>query len=209
MTQNPDHHRSRLYLAVLMLALWSFQAHADDEASNVAHVAAGTYGRCYAKSIPTHIYDPDDQARQQGVTRVYRVGNEKDVLVEEYQWFSQRIYLDCMGGALPTVIRLGPWHRGHNPKDDHLALAFYRGGQLIKKYSTLEISGGEINSDPSFSKYKNVSASVSHYTVFKEFPKMATITHQEGSIFREERVIKALTIDNRELIFDLSTGLIR
>jgi hypothetical protein len=88
-------------------------------------------------------------------------------------------------------------------------LAFYRDGQLIKKYSTLEIAGGDLNTEPSFSKYKNVSASVSHYTVFQEFPALAIITHQDGSVFREESVIKAVTIDNRELIFDLSTGLIR
>jgi hypothetical protein len=30
-------------------------AMADQEASNVAHVTAGPYGRCYAKSVPKHL----------------------------------------------------------------------------------------------------------------------------------------------------------
>ena len=199
----------RLYVSLLMLILWQNPASADQEASNVAHVSASSYGRCYAKSVPTHIFDPDDQIRQKGITRIYRVGRETDALIEEYDWFSQRLYLNCAGASVPTVIRLGPWHRGHDPRDDHLALAFYRDGKLIKKYSTLEIAGGELNNDPSFSRYKNVSASVSHYTVFKVAPVLATITHQDGTTFREEQVLKAVTIDNRELIFDLSTGLIR
>jgi hypothetical protein len=41
---------------------------ADNEASNVSHVAAGPYGRCYAKSVPDHLYDPVDEPRQQGRT---------------------------------------------------------------------------------------------------------------------------------------------
>jgi hypothetical protein len=84
MTLKLRHHILHLSLGLLMFALWPLSAHADDEASNVAHIAAGSYGRCYAKSVPTHIYDPDDQARQQGFTRIYKVGKEKDVLVDEY-----------------------------------------------------------------------------------------------------------------------------
>ena len=209
MTLKQKHKSPRPYFVLLTLIFLAMPASADQEASNVPHVASGSYGRCYAKSIPAHIYDPRDQVRQQGVTRIYQVGLEEDTLIEEYKWFGQKIYLDCVGNSTPTIVRLGPWHRGHDASEDHLALAFYRGGQLVKKYSTLDISGGELNTEPSFSKYKNVSASVSHYTVFKEYPKLVTITHQDGSNFHQEQVIKAVTIDNRELIFNLSTGLIR
>ena len=80
-----------LVIALAGLA-FSGPALADQEASNVAHVAAGTYGRCYAKSVPKHVYDPQGEPRQQGVTNVYRVGDTEDVLVHVYDWFSQQIF---------------------------------------------------------------------------------------------------------------------
>ncbi len=123
---------ARLLLVAIAWHASASPALADYEASNVAHVAAGPYGRCYAKSIPTHIYDPQGEPRQQGVTRVYRVGDAEDVLAHVYDWFSQRLFVKC--GPLDDimVVRTGPWHRGHDVQADHLALAFARGGALLK-----------------------------------------------------------------------------
>jgi len=67
----------RMLLIALAGLACASPALADDEASNVAHVTAGPYGRCYAKSVPKHIRDPQGEPRQQGVTRVYRVGDTK------------------------------------------------------------------------------------------------------------------------------------
>ena len=86
---------SRALLIVLALPAFARSAVADDEASNVAHVVAGPYGRCYAKSVPDHVYDPADEPRQQGRTMVYRVGNSEDVLVQRLDWFSQRLFVRC------------------------------------------------------------------------------------------------------------------
>ncbi|MDH3968888.1 MAG: hypothetical protein OEU56_17870 [Rhodospirillales bacterium] len=182
---------------------------ADQEASNVAHVVAGPYGRCYAKSVPKHTYDPDGGPRQQGRTEIYQVGETKDVLVQRYDWFSQILFVRCRPGRETVVVRVGPWHRGHDPRADHLALAFYQDGRLIRRYSTWDIAGGERAEEGAVSKYKNVSASVSHYTVFASGPELTRITETLGPTLKEDWVIKATTADGRVLTFDIETGDLR
>ncbi len=182
---------------------------ADQEASNRPHVAAGPYGQCYAKSVPRHTYDPEDEPRGQGRTDIYRVGATEDTLIQGYDWFSQRLFLLCDPGDETVVVRVGPWHRGHDPKADHLALAFYKGGRLIKRYSTLDIAGGERAEDGGLSQYRNVSASASHYSVFTSGPAAARITEQDGAVFRDRWVVEATTIDGRRLVFDMASGALR
>jgi len=179
---------------------------ADDEASNVSHVVAGPYGRCYAKSVPRHVYDPGDGSRQQGTTSIYRVDDGEDVLVHVYDWFSQRLFVRCRPGDGIIVVRIGPWQRGHDPRADHLAVAFYRRGVLVRSYSTLDISGPELAAGGGFSRYMNVSASVSHYTVFASGPDFVKVTTSQGNVFTENWQVRATTIDGRSLIFDTETG---
>ena len=200
---------SRALLIVLALPAFARSAVADDEASNVAHVVAGPYGRCYAKSVPDHVYDPADEPRQQGRTMVYRVGNSEDVLVQRLDWFSQRLFVRCGPADDIVVVRLGPWHRGHEPHADHLAIAFYKEGKLLKRYSTLDIAGDEKAQSGGPTIYRNVSTSVSHYTVFDSAPEMVKITTARGAVFEDNWVIRAKTIDGRLLIFDMATGNLR
>jgi hypothetical protein len=194
-----------LLTAIVGLACLN-SALADQEASNIPHVVAGPYGRCYAKSVPRHDYDPEGGPRQQGRTEVYQVDDPEDVFVQQYDWFSQVLFVRCRPGSEPVVVRVGAWHRGHNPRADHLAIAFYQGGRLIKRYSTLDVAGNEKAAEGAFSKYKNVSASVSHYTVFTSGPELTKITETAGSSLIEDWVIKATTIDGRALVFDIETG---
>jgi hypothetical protein len=200
---------SRALLIVLAVPAFASSAGADDEASNVAHVVAGPYGRCYAKSVPDHVYDPEDEPRQQGRTMVYRVGNSEDVLVQRLDWFSQRLFVRCGPADHIVVVRLGPWHRGHEPHADHLAIAFYKEGKLLKRYSTLDIAGGEKAQNGGPSIYKNVSASVSHYTVFDSAPEMVKIATARGAVFEDNWVVRAKTVDGRLLTFDMATGNLR
>ena len=197
--------RSFIMAMLSALCLSPSTAWADQEASNVAAVFTGPYGRCYAKSIPDHIYDPESGPRQQGRTLIYRVEAGEDTLIDSYNWFSSKIYLLCAPDSA-KVIRLGPWHRGHDPQADHLAIAFYQGGKLTKRYSTLDISGSEQAEAGSFSILKNVSASVSHYTVFDGIPELTRTTSQDGVVFSDVWTITAKTIDGRELVFDPVTG---
>ena len=191
---------------VLILTLAASAAQADNEASNVAHVAASPDGRCYAKSLPDHVYDPEPGPRQQGRTLLYRVGDLEDTLVREFDWFSQRLFIKCAPSDDILVVRLGPWQRGHDPRGDHLAIAFYKGGELVKQYSTLDIAGDERAALGSISTYQNVSASSSHYTVFAVEPELVKRTTVDGFRFEELWTIEATTVDGRRLTFDLETG---
>ena len=140
---------------------------------------------------------------------VYRVGNSEDVLMQRLYWFSQRLFVKYGPADDIVVVRLGPWHRGHDPHADHLAIAFYKAGTLLKRYSTLDIAGGEKAQNVGLSNYKNVSASVSHYTVFDSTPEMLKITTARGAVFEDNWVIRAKTVDGRLLTFDLPTGNLR
>jgi hypothetical protein len=193
--------------ALLMTAAglaWVGVALADQEASNVAHVTAGPYGRCYAKSVPEHVYDPENAPRRAGRTDVYRV--EPDVPLERFPWFSQKLFLRCGPESEFWLVRVGPWHRGERPQHDHLAVAFYKNGQLLKRYSTLDIAKIFDRNDAGPPRDEAVSVSVSHYNVFQSDPEMVKIVKQDGPVFSESWVIKATTADGRELVFSVTSG---
>lgn len=129
---------------------------ADQEASNLPHLAVDEHGRCYAKSVPAERYG------QLGSTKVYIVEASEDRLVHTFDWYASELYIACntsAPGKPPSiaVVRMGPWHRGHGASKKDLAIAIYWSGELVAAYSTLEISGTP----------ENVSRSVSHYTVFR------------------------------------------
>jgi hypothetical protein len=185
---------------------WVGFAWADQEASNLAHVAAGPYGRCYAKSVPEHIYDPENGPRQSGRTVVYRVEPEQDVLLQRFDWFSQKLFLNCGAGKEFSLARLGPWHRGHEPRHDHLAIAFYKNGRLLKRYSTLDIARLSSPGDAGRSGAEGISVSVSHYSVFESGLEMVRIVKQDGPVFSESWVVSATTVDGDELAFSMISG---
>jgi hypothetical protein len=176
-------------LAILLSAamLIASSAKADEEAGNLPHVQSDTYGRCYAKSLPDETYG------EAGETRIYQVGRDADLLLDQYDWFAQQIFLQCNmtrdGDAGASIVRLGPWPRGQAAADDQLAIAFYFKGKLLRSYSTLDIAGAP----------DNVAASVSHYQVIAEVPGYRWIDSNSYAF-------DIVTIDGRTLSFDPVTG---
>lgn len=183
---------AHLFAALAAATVAAIPAFADQEASNTAHVVTDPYGRCYARSAPAHDFDPFEGPRQQGRTQVFRVETDGDVLVHEFDWFAQQLFVRCGPPGDEIVVRLGPWHRGRVPADDDLAIEFYRAGALLRSYSTLEISGGAPEA---------VSNSVSHYTVFA-----GRVRFIDGYETGEQPVVVAETVDGRSLRFDAMTG---
>ncbi len=181
-----------LFAALVTSAISAPPAFADQEASNTAHVVTDRYGRCYARATPAHDFDPYQDQRQQGRTQIYRTQTGGDVLVHEYDWFAQQLFVRCGPPGDEIVVRLGPWHRGRVASEDDLAIAFYRAGALLRSYSTLEISGGAPDA---------ISNSVSHYTVFTRPPRFS-----DGYGAGEGPVVVAETVDGRSLRFDAMTG---
>lgn len=172
----------------IALALYARSAYADDEASNVPTVTSSRFGNCYTKSIPAELYG------ERGQTLVFVVRKDEDQLVHTFNWFAKQVFIEC-NVATPgkatavAVARIGPWHRGDHARATDLAFAFYWNGRLVKQYSTLDVSG-----DP-----KNVSASVSHYTVLRSI---------EGFRWRSgnEYAFEAVASDGRVLRYDAGTG---
>jgi hypothetical protein len=159
---------------------------ADQEGGNRAYVTASESGQFYAKSVPREAYGLE------GSTRIYQVGSPDDVLLHTYDWYTPRIFLEGFLGTRDVyVVQTGPWPRGARASPDHLALAFHKNGAPIRRYSTLEIAG----------RPENVSASVSHYVVFR---RLAGFRRPYGN----QLVFDAELHDGRTLTFDADTGAI-
>ncbi len=186
-----EHTRSSLAaLAAIGFLLAASPAVADDEASNRPLVVASEHGNCYAKSVPSASYG------NEGQTRVYVVERDADTLAATYEWYANRLRLECnvadSGGVTAlSIIEFGPWARGQEASDDVLALAFYWNGRLLRRYSTLDIAG----------RPSNVSASVSHYSVIEEVLGYQWV---DGNRYR----FAIRTIDNRVITFDAGAGTI-
>jgi hypothetical protein len=183
--------RARVAALVVTAIAAGGSAYGDQEASNTTHVVASQYGRCYAKSVPAESYGG------KGTTHILRVTDSQDTLAHSYDWFSQTIYIACnvSDDLTPTgisVVRFGPWARGHTASLGHLAIGFYFKGKKLKEYSTLDIAGNP----------ENVSASVSHYTVFE---KVLGYRWLGGN----RAVFDVKTTDGRTLSFDPATGELR
>ena len=175
-----------VFIAALLLA--PVAAGADNEAANSPRVFASRYGNCYAKSVPVEAYG------DKGVTRVFMANVGTDKLMHTYNWYAPQLFLECNVApagkpVAVSVARIGPWPRGRRANASDLALAFYRGGQLVKQYSTLDIAGAE----------ENVSASVSHYGVLDQI---------DGYRWKaaNDYTFQVRTVDGRSLSFDAATG---
>lgn len=173
-----------LILPAFLLLASPGGAFADQEAGNRSYVAASDSGQFYAKSVPSGSYGTE------GTTRVFQVQDGKDTLVQTYNWYSPRIFLEgWTGTGTVHVVRTGPWARGHRAKEEHLALAFYRNEKLLKRHSTLSIAGAA----------EKVAVSVSHYGVFSELKGFRRP-------FGNQLYFDAVTHDGRKLSFDAETG---
>lgn len=174
----------QVLLALLAVAA---PARADEEASNIPHVQSGTYGRCYAKSVPEDLWG------ERGETRLYEVGADRDRLVATFPWFSQQLRLQCNmsrnGRIGASLVRFGPWPRGHQASADDLALAFYFDGELLVRYATLDIAGTP----------DNVVSTISHYRVIAE-------VHGYRWTGANSYEFEIKTVDGRTLSFDPTTG---
>jgi hypothetical protein len=139
-----------LLLATVVVA-W-----ADTELPNFVYVAAASTdgssprGDRFAKCVPS------DLLGSTGATTIYLAKADGDVVLHSYRWYSPQIYLSVMKGKT-SLARFWSWQAGSEANSNHIAFAFYRDGELIKKYSTLEIAG----------RSGNILASVSQYLWYR------------------------------------------
>ncbi len=149
--------RKFFILAAVAVAGLGSIVFADEEAPSLPYVKSSEYGQFYAKSVPAEEYDWEN--RTKGKTFVYSVGAKEDTLLYTCDWFAQELFLLDHSGSL---VRLGPWARGHEPKKEDLAIGFYLNGETLKEYSALDI----VNT--AYDDKASIGMSVSHYRVFQD-----------------------------------------
>ncbi|TVQ29913.1 MAG: hypothetical protein EA376_14450 [Phycisphaeraceae bacterium] len=178
--------RFLLISVTCVLTVAAAVAWADRAALNTPVIHSAEHGKIYARSVPA------DHVGDAGVTRVYRVGKDsgEDILLHEYDWYSADMQI--FGTVIdPIVVRFGHRPNGRGQSPDALAIGFYREGNAIREYSTLEMH--ELGS--------GVSHSVSSHAVFRNRGAMHLLSNR--------RAAYTITgVSEKEFTFDLATGAI-
>jgi hypothetical protein len=136
---------------LVFLCLLAAVAHADDEKGPYAYVGAGDGGMVYFKAVPDRSA-PDP--RETGTVTVFSVDGRSGAETKLYEipgMWGTDLALSYDGQLL---VRLGNWPRGHEPSDQHLAIAFYNKGKLVKSYSTKALIKDPTKVEPSKSHYR-------------------------------------------------------
>jgi len=188
------------FCLIVICLLMAGQVFADSEAPAEAYVKgsetppypAYQRGRIYARCIPGDFLSGSESGAK---TYIYEVAKEGDKLLYSYDWYDEVFLFDDHYSYEPflSIVRVGPHHpRGHVPREDQLAIAFYKDGKELSKYSALDIVR-LCHKDPD-----SVPKSVGHYSLIESIEGFKEIGRDD--IFD----IKAY--DGQILSFDIRTG---
>lgn len=178
----------RTILTAILYATCLASVFADSPSRPVPLVFVNRYGSDVMFSMIPAQYDASYKMTREAFGIASRL-NEDGKFVELYRtsgWYSSEVLVSHDGKYL---VRMGPWSPGHTPKKDHLAVAFYMNGKLLKSYSTVSLV-----KDPT-----KVMASVSHY--MWQAPQNAL---SPGLDY--DNKFKLQTIDGWTYEFDATTG---
>jgi hypothetical protein len=178
-----DRFSRRTSLNLVIAALVSGLAAADQEAPNQPYVTASASGAFYARSVPSEAYG------EAGQTTVYRVGSAEDRVLYTFPWYAPQIHLEGLGFNTVSVVRLGPWARGSEPQAADIAFALYKNEALVRSVSAVDLVG--LGAKP--------QSSISHYTLID---KIVGIRRPWGN----QLVFEVVVAGDKRLIFDLATG---
>lgn len=141
----------RMTLSLALVLSFVALARADQERSPAAYVVAADGGRYYLKLEPTGAKRwARPYAGRGSVYRVVAGGRDQRVWTMT-GWWAFETHLSYDG---EYVVRIGDWPRGHNPSDQHLAIAFYKRGALLARYSTKQLIKDPTKVRPSKSHYR-------------------------------------------------------
>ena len=176
----------RILTALILIFVWivPFTVFADSEAPPFPYVAISNWGRCYFKMSPD---SNDEYDREKGVGFAYKAktGQFDELLWTTNGWYAYEVFLTSDGEFL---VRMGNWPRGYEPSDDHLAVAFYKRGLLMKSYSTKDL----------IVDVSKVTPTVSHYSFIGDQPP--------GFDDWDDSVFRLVTVDGVDYRFDVITG---
>jgi hypothetical protein len=185
--------RCGFFLALLGTIFTPLDALADQERTPRPRVFAATEGHVAFAMLPperdakTGLFKPGGR----GIAYALQKDGSLKELYRTEGWYAFEVFLSPDGKYL---VRLGEWHR-RAPAKDHLGVAFYRDGKLIKQYMVLDLL-----KDPTKAR-----ATVSHYfwrpDEGGDGPK-PELADWDSSFSLQ-------TVDGWEYVFDLKTGAIK
>lgn len=169
-------------IAVLIVALVGGSATADRERTPIAHSTPSFDGRFVFEMRPNTT--GSEKSGDGTLWRILQRGIREPVYTTT-GWFSRRVFVGSDGR---NIVRLGNWPRTNDAAiGDHLAIAFYHKGKLIKSYTV-----GDLIFD-----LGTLPRSVSHYRFYRAVDFIRT---KAGERIRLELV------DGRILHFNVRTG---
>jgi len=166
-------------LVVPLLILFPYFAWADSIAAPYSYVAVAKHGHYYFKMTP----DQDDRKGGSGTCYKVTSKDSDEVLWRSHGWYAYSVYLSNHGEYL---IRMGDSAKGHKLSDKDLAVAFYKEGKLLKRYSTKDL----------VKKAYAIKKTFSHYVWKADYPIFNAYQQQ----------FQLTTIDKIEYIFNITNG---
>lgn len=161
------------------------RAFADSEMPPSAYVSASDNGRFYFKMMPDPADPYDIDSGFGTMFRVVPAGKDR-IMWRTSGWYARTVYVSGDGLYL---VRVDTWPRGSGLSAKHMAVAFYKKGKLLKRYSTQDLV-----KDPSA-----VRKSSSHYFYLV---KLYGLSVSEKGIDE----FSLLTVDKMKYSFEVSTG---
>ncbi|MBN1534785.1 MAG: hypothetical protein JXA20_19090 [Spirochaetes bacterium] len=174
--------RGAITIAFFAALAISVSVSADDEQSTYPYVSVALTGRYYFKMLPAEKGYYDHDAGTGIMCTLSRQGTEKE-LWRTGGWYAFRTYPSYDGECL---VRIGNWPRGRRPAKDHLAVAFYKRGVLMKRYSTSDL----------IKENARVLPSVSHYEFLASVPGFSDFNYD----------FSLITVDRVHYRFNACTG---
>jgi hypothetical protein len=146
------------------------------------YVVASSDGKYYFKMLPTRKERFALDTNGKGILYEVAEGKKDKELWRVSGWYSFSTYIYHDGKHL---VRMGNGNGGE-PSNNHLAIAFYENGKLLKSYSTLDIL-----KTPS-----KVPKGISYYRYLKDTP----------GFYKGTEMFSILTVEDIEYTFDVTTG---
>jgi len=116
-----------------VITLISLSAAFAKEAPNRAYVQSGPNGFFYARCVP------HNAAGTAGSTDIYRVQEERDEVVDHYDWFTKHGVVLGWSPIAGKVAVLALRPEPSDSLDKQVELRFYLGGKLLKSWTTAQL----------------------------------------------------------------------
>ena len=126
----------KILIIIGLILLNLSNVYATRKSPNSPYVISDKLGSFYARCIPYK------DSGNEGVTKIYKVEKEEDVLIDTYNWYNkERLLLGRSSTGEIAIMRLGQdlENTRETELDKRIEFSFYINGRFLKSYSTKDI----------------------------------------------------------------------